>query len=309
MANEMEGAALVVSRAGIAEASSFNEQLVKITADCREALAATPPIGEVKDAEDYRYLKAALANLRKQKKEAEAWRKSITGQLDDAKRAVTKCVGQSTAELDDAVAKMATLKASTEDGWRAEKRGRLEAYWERKYPALALCTGEAAEPLVPFGRILDPDWLKRASELSSDAKAERAMDAIADGIAAGQRAIECIEGDDDLRARALAGLFRTLDAGAAIEAAKEEQRRARDIERVASRPAPVTEVRAADAPTELSQAVADVVRAAGAPAPEPAPEPEPRGWRIVIECATPDEVRHVKEIMVGHGVHGRIERI
>ena len=103
----------------------------------------------------------------------------------------------------------------------------------------------------------------------------------------------------------MAGLFRTLDAGAAIEAAKEEQRRAKDIERVTSRPAPVTEVRAADAPTELSQAVADVVRAAGAPA----PEPEPRGWRIVIECATPDEVRHVKEIMVGHGVHGRIERM
>ena len=109
----------------------------------------------------------------------------------------------------------------------------------------------------------------------------------------------------------MAGLFRTLDAGAAIEAAKEEQRRARDIERVSSRPAPVTEVRAADAPTELSQAVADVVKAAGAPAPEPKPEqkPEPRGWRIVIECATPDEVQHVKRIMVDNGVHGRIERM
>ena len=50
MAAEMEGAALVVSRAGIAEASSFNEQLVKITADCKEALAATPPIEKVEDA-------------------------------------------------------------------------------------------------------------------------------------------------------------------------------------------------------------------------------------------------------------------
>ena len=76
---------------------------------------------------------------------------------------------------------------------------------------------------------------------------------------------------------------------------------------------------------------------ATAPAPEPEPEPEDpfggprcvrvvpsrpepdaaedaapapqRGYRIVIECATADELRRVRAVMVENGIHGHVERM
>ena len=34
-----------------------------------------------------------------------------------------------------------------------------------------------------------------------------------------------------------------------------------------------------------------------------------RGYRVVIECATADELRRVRAVMVDNGIHGYVERI
>ena len=39
-----------------------------------------------------------------------------------------------------------------------------------------------------------------------------------------------------------------------------------------------------------------------------APAPQ-RGYRVVIECATADELRRVRAVMVENGIHGYVERM
>lgn len=39
-----------------------------------------------------------------------------------------------------------------------------------------------------------------------------------------------------------------------------------------------------------------------------APAPQ-RGYRVVIECATADELRRVRAVMVDNGIHGYVERM
>lgn len=34
-----------------------------------------------------------------------------------------------------------------------------------------------------------------------------------------------------------------------------------------------------------------------------------RGYRVVIECATADELRRVRAVMVENGIHGHVERM
>ena len=34
-----------------------------------------------------------------------------------------------------------------------------------------------------------------------------------------------------------------------------------------------------------------------------------RGYRVVIECATADELRRVRTVMVENGIHGHVERM
>ena len=44
------------------------------------------------------------------------------------------------------------------------------------------------------------------------------------------------------------------------------------------------------------------------PEPDAAPAPQ-RGYRVVIECATADELRRVRAVMVENSVHGHVERM
>ena len=42
---------------------------------------------------------------------------------------------------------------------------------------------------------------------------------------------------------------------------------------------------------------------------EKAPSAPQRGYRVVIECATADELRRVRAVMVDNGIHGYVERM
>lgn len=301
MAEIDEKAIATLERAGIQPQGSFAEWLTQMAERARVQIEQTPVIGEIRNGEDYKYCKATLAAYRKVKKEAEDGRKSITSQLDAAKKAVMSFTTDSIAPVVDGIDAMSKLQGEYEDKGRAEKRARLEAWWEESYPLLALCTGEAQEPLVPFSRIFDEDWVKRVGELGRDDKAHEAMSSLADGIAAAQSEIEAAGLDPDVRSLALSRLFDTLDPRGNIAWATEQARRQRDLERV-------------QAPVEPEPAEA----------PQTAPEPpvagrarvtldlpcEPRSERVLcVWVKDLEELNRARGAMVAAGLHGCIGKV
>ena len=128
MAEIDEKAIATLERAGIQPQGSFAEWLTQMAERARAQIEQTPVIGEIRNGEDYKYCKATLAAYRKVKKEAEDGRKSITSQLDAAKKAVMSFTSDSIAPIEDGIAALSNLQREYEDKGRFEKRARLEAW-------------------------------------------------------------------------------------------------------------------------------------------------------------------------------------
>lgn len=295
----------VLSAAGIEGADTFAEFLADMDSKAVKTLQDVPPIEALDGYEDYRYCKAALATYRKVKGEAEDGRKRITGELDRAKKACMQFVADSIAPLNAAIETMAGLQKGYEDDARAAKRARLEAWWEENYPLLALCTGEASEPLVPFSRIFDHDWIKRVSELGKDEKAQEAMAYIADVLGDAQSEIESAGLDPDVRSLALSRLFDTLDPCGNIAWATEQARRQRDLERVHEATVPISvcvDQEGESAPQAASQDGRHEV-ALSLPC-------EPKSERVLCVWVDSDEeLAFAREAMKAAGLHGCIGKV
>lgn len=294
----------VITGAGIMQDGEFTRWLTETGNACQDLLERVPPIAKVDSGDDYRYAKATLATYRKQLKEAEEGRKRITGALDAAKKACMEYVRDSTAPLSEAIDATKRLKEGYEESARARKRERLETYWEASYPALALCTGEAAEPLVPFSRVFNPDWTKRLSEClddgSRDGDALGAMDRIAARLAKGQEDIEASDQPSDVKAMAVGRMFETLDPLGALAWAREEARRQADIKRLqeASAGSDVASLRPEQAPAP-SKPLFTVEAAV-----------KPTARRLVLVWAdTDEELASAKSAMKAAGLHGCVGKV
>lgn len=203
-----------------------------------------------------------------------------------------------------------------EENARESKRKRLEEHWESQYPALALCTGEADEPLVPFDRIFDPDWTKRLSELADDRKAEAAMADVARRLEQGAQTIADRPEPEHIKRYGLSELYRTLDSDAAQRSMVQEMRRQEDIKRLEASPdVPGIPSMGLHTAVPGAQAVAVQLVPVTEPAPEPEPEPAPAPARearavyvITITCDTKREAARVKAVMQSAGIKGTIER-
>lgn len=292
---EMQAAAgEVVERAGIERKETFEGWLDGLGAKASELMERVPPAPEVADRESYDYARRALAEWRKLVKEGEEGRKRITRELDKAKKAVTSATAERLAPVSEAIGEADASKKAYEGRLKDEKRERLREYWEGSYPALALCAGEASEPLVPFDRVFDPDWTKRFSEAADDSGPREEMDALADRLAASEKSIQHVDGKSEAwRVSARRHLFESLDFKAAIEAADEEARRARDLERMAR--------------------AAEGVEAGQGPEPEPAQvalrPPEGTAWVVACWCATDEEKQEAVEAMRAAGLHGTVRKV
>lgn len=308
MAEIDETALATLERAGIQPRGGFAEWLTQMAERARVQMEQAPVIGEIRNGEDYKYCKAALAAYRKVKKEAEEGRKSITSQLDAAKKAVTSFTTDSIAPIEDGIEALSKLQREYEDKGRAEKRARLEAWWEESYPLLALCTGEAAEPLVPFSRVFDPDWVKRVGELGRDDKAREAMAELADGIAAAQSEIEAAGLDPDVRSLALSRLFDTLDTSGNIAWATEQARRRRDLERVQA--AVVPEAAPVEPePVEAPPAAPQTPAAGRARVTLDLPREPPTDRVVCVWAGSLDELTAAREAMRAAGLHGCVGKV
>lgn len=207
---------------------------------------------------------------------------------------------------------------------REAKRARLESYWEGAYPALALCTGEDEEPLVPFSRVMDivgSDWTKRMSEVGEghDGVALARMDDLAANLADGAATIASLSEPPEVRRAALSELYRTFNVVTAIQRAKAEDRRRRDIDRLGEAQRE-TGVPAVEAPDEAASGPAPApVPPALEPAPEPAPGPAtgrlrafdgaPVAYVVEVECADESERARAVEAMRAAGLHGVVRAL
>ena len=308
MAEIDEKAIATLERAGIQPQGSFAEWLTQMAERARAQIEQTPVIGEIRNGEDYKYCKATLAAYRKVKKEAEDGRKSITSQLDAAKKAVMSFTTDSIAPIVEGIAVMSKLQGEYEDKGRAEKRARLEAWWEESYPLLALCTGEAQEPLVPFSRVFDEDWVKRVGELGRDDKAHEAMSALAVGIAAAQSEIEAAGLDPDVRSLALSRLFDTLDPCGNIAWATEQARRQRDLARVQA--AVVPEAAPVEpGPSEAPHTAPQPPVACRARVTLDLPREPPTDRVVCVWAGSLDELAAAREAMRSAGLHGCVGKV
>lgn len=267
-----DGLALVVDLTAY-EGVSIPSNLARLTELCEEKAAEYKGIREIGKGYTYKDCKSDLAALRKSKKQIEDERKRVKSAFSLPLVEFESGVKSALRPMAEAEERIDKLIKEYEGKARNAKRTRLRAHWEQTYPALALCTGDAARPLVPFEQIECIDWTKRMSEVDAgrDVKVAEKMDALADDLARGAETIASLAEPEDVRADALSRLYRSArpvskasadlccDLGGAIDAAKEEARRRADMARLAE-----------------AQRQTRVPVIEPQPDPEPEPEPEPR---------------------------------
>lgn len=315
--------------ASLAIDDTLEDKLAKLKKNVDEKLADYADVKRIEKDEDFKAAKKYRTAVNDVKKPIEAQRKAAKKKYSDLLKTFDKTIGEITVPID---ALSDEYKAEI-DRYDGECRARRLAALSGHYYDLA---GEMG-PLVPYERIADDKWLNASfGEVKAKSIIERRVGELL-------HQFKFVNGldyaDESEKAWAVAWWTRTLpmDSGevaAAVAAHREEVAKAAALVSTyeqamvpAPEPAPEPEPEPAPEPAPLP------------PDPEPMPveEPEPplgvprcvrvvpsrpepdvakeaapapqRGYRVVIECATADELRRVKAVMVENGIHGYVERM
>lgn len=258
----------------------LESNLDRFKAKCQAIADEYRELGEISSWEDYQQAKRQRAALN-------ATVKQVSDERVRVKKTFMEPLDSFYAAIDDAMAPVVNAQARQKEQvaeyerrLRKAKRDRLEAYWEEAYPLLALNTGEAEEPLVPFDRVFNPDWTKRISEVGRDDEAKAEMDSIATDLAKGRDMISGLDEPEDVRLDALSRMYRTLDPVEAVSWAHEEARRKRDINKVGR-----------------------VVEEVAAPN-----DSEPM-YEVTVRCFGEAEMMRVRKVMRENGINGTVRRV
>lgn len=307
--------------ASLAIDDTLEDKLAKLKKNVDEKLADYLDVKHIEKDEDFKAAKKYRAAVNDVKKPIEAQRKAAKKKYSDLLKTFDKTIGEITAPID----KLSDKYKAEIDRYDGECRKRRLAALKSHYCDLA---GEMG-PLVPYERIADDKWLNASF---GEVKAKNIIERRVGELLHQFKFVNGLDyADESEKAWAVAWWTRTLpmDSGevaAAVAAHREEVAKAAALvstyeQATASKPEPVPE------PVPLD------------PEPVPAEHPEPedpfggprcvrvvpsrpepevaedaatapqRGYRIVIECATADELRRVRAVMVENDIHGYVERI
>ena len=298
--------------ASLAIDDTLEDKLAKLKKNVDEKLADYVDVKHIEKDEDFKAAKKYRAAVNDVKKPIEAQRKAAKKKYSDLLKTFDKTIGEITAPID----KLSDEYKAEIDRYDGECRKRRLAALKGHYYDLA---GEMG-PLVPYERIADDKWLNASF---GEVKAKNIIERRVGELLHQFKFVNGLDyADEDEKAWAVAWWTRTLpmDSGevAAAGAAHRE---------------------------EVAKAAALVSTYEQATAPQPAPEPEPvvveqsepedpfggprrvrvvpsrpepevaedvatapqRGYRVVIECATEDELLRVRDVMVENGIHGHVE--
>lgn len=313
--------------ASLAIDDTLEDKLAKLKESVDEKLADYVDVKHIEKDEDFKAAKKHRTEVNDVKKPIEEQRKAAKKKYSDLLKTFDKTIGEITAPID----RLSDEYKAEIDRYDDECRKRRLAALKGHYYDLA---GEMG-PLVPYERIADDRWLNASF---GEVKAKNIIERRVSELLHQFKFVNGLDyADESEKAWAVAWWTRTLpmDSGevaAAVAAHREEVAKAAALvstyeQATAPEPEPVAVEQPEPEPTSLP------------PDPEPMPveEPEPplgvprcvrvvpsrpepdvaedaapapqRGYRMVIECATADELRRVRAVMVDNDIHGYVERM
>lgn len=304
--------------ASLAIDDTLEDKLAKLKESVDEKLADYVDVKHIENDDDFKAAKRYRTSVNDVKKPIEAQRKAAKKKYSDLLKTFDKTIGEITAPID---ALSDEYKAEI-DRYDGECRTRRLTALKGHYYDLA---GEMG-PLVPYERIADDRWLNASF---GEVKAKNIIERRVGELLHQFKFVNGLDyADESEKAWAVAWWTRTLpmDSGevaAAVAAHREEVAKAATLvstyeQATAPEPEPV----AVEQPEPMNDEQPEPEGPFGGPrcvrVVPSRPEPEvaedaasapQRGYRVVIECATADELCRVRAVMVENGIHGHVERM
>lgn len=275
----------------------------KVVADYNGATYDLTSAQAIKDAKhDRSYLNGI-------KKEIDERRKAVKREYNKPLDAFERRCKQITAIIDESTD---AIKAQLDEAEQTRKDAlysRLQQHYEEFAGLLA--------PVVPYERLHEPQWLNKTF---GEIKAQQALEAKVSDVARDWETLKAQQEAMPHYADAEREFFRTLDLGAALNAARladEEDRRIAEL-KAAMAPEPEPEPDPESEPIAEPEPVAapdpePMPAPAPMPTPVPAPMPAPvaeplEAWTVEVPSATRSQMQALASLLKAQGITGSIRR-
>lgn len=233
------------------------------------------------------------------KKEIDERRKAVKREYNKPLDAFERRCKQITAIIDESTD---AIKAQLDEAEQTRKDAlysRLQQHYEEFAGLLA--------PVVPYERLHEPQWLNKTF---GEIKAQQALEAKVSDVARDWETLKAQQEAMPHYADAEREFFRTLDLGAALNAARladEEDQRIAEL-KAAMAPEPEPEPMPEPEPEPI-EVPAPVPMSAPMPAPMPAPVAEPlEAWTVEVPRATRSQMQALASTLKAQGITGSIRR-
>lgn len=233
------------------------------------------------------------------KKEIDERRKAVKREYSKPLDAFEKRCKRITAIIDES---SDAIKAQLDEAEQARKDAlysRLQQHYE-EFAGLLV-------PVVPYERLHEDQWLNKTF---GEIKAQQALEAKVSDVARDWETLKAQQETMPHYADAEREFFRTLDLGAALNAARladEEDRRIAEL-KAAMAPEPEPEPVSEPEP-EPEPMPAPAPMPAPMPAPTPAPVAEPlEAWTVEVPSATRSQMERLASVLKAQRITGSIRR-
>lgn len=235
------------------------------------------------------------------KKEIDERRKAVKREYNKPLDAFERRCKQITAIIDESTD---AIKAQLDEAEQTRKDAlysRLQQHYEEFAGLLA--------PVVPYERLHEPQWLNKTF---GEIKAQQALEAKVSDVARDWETLKAQQEAMPHYADAEREFFRTLDLGAALNAARladeEDQRIAELKAAMAPEPEPEPMPEPEPEPVEIPEPE-PMPAPAPMPAPMPAPVAEPlEAWTVEVPSATRSQMQALASVLKAQGITGSIRR-
>lgn len=239
------------------------------------------------------------------KKEIDERRKAVKREYNKPLDAFERRCKQITAIIDESTD---AIKAQLDEAEQTRKDAlysRLQQHYEEFAGLLA--------PVVPYERLHEPQWLNKTF---GEIKAQQALEAKVSDVARDWETLKAQHEAMPHYADAEREFFRTLDLGAALNAARladeEDQRIAELKAAMAPEPEPEPMPKPEPEPVEIPEPEpmpAPAPMPAPMPTPMPAPVAEPlEAWTVEVPSATRSQMQALASVLKAQGITGSIRR-
>lgn len=267
----------------------------KVVADYKGATYDLTSAQAIKDAKhDRSYLNGI-------KKEIDERRKAVKREYNKPLDAFERRCKQITAIIDESTD---AIKAQLDEAEQMRKDAlysRLQQHYEEFAGLLA--------PVVPYERLHEPQWLNKTF---GEIKAQQALEAKVSDVARDWETLKAQQEAMPHYADAEREFFRTLDLGAALNAARladEEDQRIAELKAAMApehEPEPMPEPE--PEPVEIPEPE-PMPAPAPMPVPMPAPVAEPlEAWTVEVPSATRSQMQALASVLKAQGITGSIRR-